>query len=307
LAGEDGAVIPRIRCNTCLAREQGGKRAYCAVNPATGREGEQLIPASRARRVLVVGAGPAGIACAVAAAQRGHVVTVAERGNRVGGQVAAAADLPFKASLRRLCAQYDHALRAANVQIRLGCKVDASSALLAEHDVVVSAIGPRWAIGWMQAEDGPPILDALSAISGAAVPSGKIVVVGATMIGAEVAWHCALVGGEVTLVERRLDFADDVNLIYRVELAARLAEAGVSMQFGTEALSVGAAGIVLRSDRGECVHAVDGVVAAFGAQAAAPLPAPGIADGIAFRVGECAGQFGLLASTHDGYRLGRRL
>jgi 2,4-dienoyl-CoA reductase-like NADH-dependent reductase (Old Yellow Enzyme family) len=307
LAGEDGAIIPCIRCNTCLAREQGGKRAYCAVNPATGREGEQLIPASRARRVLVVGAGPAGIACAVAAAQRGHVVTVAERGNRVGGQVAAAADLPFKVSLRRLCAQYDHALRAANVQIRLGYKVDASSALLAEHDVVVSAIGPRWTIGWMQARDGPPILDALSAISGAAVPSGKIVVVGATMIGAEVAWHCALVGGEVILVERRLDFADDVNLIYRVELAARLAEAGVSMQFGTEALSVGAAGIVLRSDRGECVRAVDAVVAAFGAQAAAPLPVPGIADGVAFRVGECAGQFGLLASTHDGYRLGRRL
>jgi pyruvate/2-oxoglutarate dehydrogenase complex dihydrolipoamide dehydrogenase (E3) component len=127
------------------------------------------------------------------------------------------------------------------------------------------------------------------------------------MIGAEVAWHCALHGREVTLVERRPDFADDVNLIYRLELAARLAEAKVSVRFSTEALSVGADGIRLRSDRGECVHPADAVVAAFGAKADTPLLAPHTAGGLVFQVGECAGQFGLMAATHGGDRLGRRL
>jgi NADPH-dependent 2,4-dienoyl-CoA reductase/sulfur reductase-like enzyme len=158
--------------------------------------------------------------------------------------------------------------------------------------------------GWQPVEKGPAILDAPAALGGPA-PRGRVAIVGATMIGAEAAWYCALAGAEVTLIERRPDFADDVNLIYRLELAARLAEAGVRVRFSTEALAVGAGGLVLRSQGGEELLAADAVVAAFGAQAAPP---PAHRRGAAaFQVGECAGQFGIMAATHGGDRLGRRL
>lgn len=300
LAGRAEAAVPCIRCNTCVAREQGGKRAYCTVNPATGREAEPIVPARERRRILIVGAGPAGIACALAAAGRGHAVTLAERAPRLGGQVALSADLPFKAPLRRLCVHYAHALAAAQVTLRLGCEVERSSPLVAEHDGVVWATGPRWAIPWPQAADAPPVLDPLAALARTGSEEGTIAVVGATMIGAELAWHFALRGAHVTLVERRAGFAEDVNLIYRLELAARLAEAGVAVRFETEALAAGKAGLVLQGRR-ESLLPADTVVAAFGARPDAP-PEPG-----AIGVGECAGQFGLFAAIHAGHRLGQRL
>ena len=303
LAGRDAAVMPCIRCNACVAREQGSKRAYCAVNPITGREAEPVIPARRLLRVLVVGAGPAGIACALAAAQRGHTVTLAEREQRVGGQMALSGDLPFKAAQRRLCGYYDYALRAANVNVRLGWEVSPSPAISDDHDVVVLATGPRWTTSWTQSSNAPPVVDPWKVLSGARGRKGRIAVVGATMIGAEIAWHFALLGGAVTLIDRGPDFASDVNLIYRLELSDRLSTAGVGLRFRNEAFAPVAGGLPIRCETGDSLLPADLVVAAFGARAReTDALAPGIVS-----IGECAGQFGLMAATHAGYRVGRRL
>ncbi|MBM3488610.1 MAG: hypothetical protein FJX67_18595, partial [Alphaproteobacteria bacterium] len=80
LAGDTRRIVPCVRCNTCVTREQAGLRAYCAVNPETGSEWERRPPRSAApRHVLVAGSGPSGVAAALAAARRGHRVTLAER------------------------------------------------------------------------------------------------------------------------------------------------------------------------------------------------------------------------------------
>jgi len=303
LAGRDVAVLPCIRCNACVAREQGSKRAYCAVNPSTGREAEPLIPAQRPLRVLVVGAGPAGIACALAAAQRGHTVTLAEREQRVGGQMALSADLPFKAAQRRLCRYYDHALQAVSVKVRRGWEVGLPSAIRDDYDVVVLATGPRWRNGWTLSTDAPPVVDPWQALSSASVSTGKIVVVGATMIGAEIAWHFSLLGSVVTLIDRAPDFASDVNLIYRLELRDRLTAAGIEMLFCNEAFAPVPGGVPVRCETGDSLLAADLVVAAFGARAQEIDAMP---SGVV-SIGECAGQFGLMAATRGGHRVGRRL
>jgi 2,4-dienoyl-CoA reductase-like NADH-dependent reductase (Old Yellow Enzyme family) len=221
LSGKIEEVRPCIRCNTCLAREQGGLRGYCAVNPRTGREHETALPATRKKRVAVVGAGPAGIEAALTAAARGHAVSLYERRDRIGGQVRLAAQLPFKSTLPRLLAYYEHALKKAGVAVFLD--KDISPAEM-DADCVVLAVGPHFS-------------SAQNAISALEHPEriGKTVtIVGANTVGAELAWWLGSKKHAVTLLERDADFDDDVNLIQRLVLPGALKEAGVTVKFNTE-------------------------------------------------------------------------
>jgi NADPH-dependent 2,4-dienoyl-CoA reductase/sulfur reductase-like enzyme len=172
----------------------------------------------------VIGAGPAGIEAALTAAARGHAVTLYEQSSRIGGQLAAAAKLPFKSTLPRLLRYYEHALEQAKVQVVCGSSAEPASI---EADAVILATGSCWpvaknAVGCMQALLEPEAL------------GERVTVVGANTIGAEVAWWLGLLGKQVRLVERDSDFDDDVNLIQRLVLPKALADAGVVVSFNTE-------------------------------------------------------------------------
>ena len=88
-------IRPCVACNTCVDGMRDGARLQCLVNPLAARETEfALRPADRARRVLVVGGGPAGMECARLLAQRGHRVALVERERELGGQLRLAAKAP---------------------------------------------------------------------------------------------------------------------------------------------------------------------------------------------------------------------
>lgn len=118
---------------------------HCAVNPATGRElwpefGE-IKPASRTKRIAVVGAGPGGLDAALFAAQRGHRVTVFEASDGVGGQFLYAAAVPHRHGLRRLIDYQVSELRRLSVEIRLGVRIDSADDLNGEFDAAIVATG----------------------------------------------------------------------------------------------------------------------------------------------------------------------
>lgn len=137
----------------CVGANQGcwrrlGQNLSCTVNPATGREArvglEALRPAARARRVLVIGGGPAGLKAADTAAALGHEVTLWERSDALGGQVRHAARLPDHGSWRFLVEDLAASLQRRGVRVTLGREARVDDVVAFGADQVIVATGARW-------------------------------------------------------------------------------------------------------------------------------------------------------------------
>jgi 2,4-dienoyl-CoA reductase-like NADH-dependent reductase (Old Yellow Enzyme family) len=145
LAGRSDEVIECIGCNqACIGHYHAGVPIGCAVNARTGRERALAppAPATSTRRLLIIGAGPAGAAAAIEAAQHGHNVTLVEREAEIGGQLRLAGLAPAHTELwERYHRSTSARLRVAGVTVALNTEAD--TRLAAGYDAVVLATGAR--------------------------------------------------------------------------------------------------------------------------------------------------------------------
>ena len=139
--GRAGAITPCIGCNACWGEIHRGVATGCSVNPHVGTpaDGAVPLPAKVARRVVVVGAGMAGLQAAVAAAEGGHRVTLL--GTGLGGAAALHARLPGAADIGKAIAHLADRAAAAGVEMRLGAAASAADVLALRPDAVVLATG----------------------------------------------------------------------------------------------------------------------------------------------------------------------
>ena len=174
-----------IACNqACLDHAFVHKTVSCLLNPRAGHETKLVLgPTRRGKRIAIVGAGPAGLATAVTAAQRGHQVTLFEAGDAVGGQFDLARRIPGKEEFAETIRYYTRMLDKHGVDVRLGTRAGVEE--LAEFDEVVLATGVSPRIPDIPGIDHPMVLSYAEAITGK--PVGKTVaVVGAGGIGFDV-------------------------------------------------------------------------------------------------------------------------
>ncbi len=186
------------RINTCIACNQAcldhvfeNKRASCLVNPRACAETElNYAKAAVPKSVAVVGAGPAGLACATVAAERGHRVTLFDAAPELGGQFNLAKRIPGKEEFHETLRYFGHRVADTGVQLRLGAAAD--PAALAGFDEVVIATGvvPRQVD--FAGHDHPKVISYLDVLQGRVVPGARVALVGAGGIGFDVAEFLAV-------------------------------------------------------------------------------------------------------------------
>ncbi|SHO48572.1 NADPH-dependent 2,4-dienoyl-CoA reductase [Desulfopila aestuarii] len=139
--GREEEINTCIGCNqACLDNIFARKRASCLVNPRACHETEMpFVPAQTARKIAVVGGGPAGMACAATAAARGHRVTLFEGAENLGGQFLLARNIPGKEEFAETLRYFQHQLDLHGVTLRYGHRAQVSD--LTGYDEIVLATG----------------------------------------------------------------------------------------------------------------------------------------------------------------------
>ena len=208
-----------IACNqACLDHVFANKRASCLVNPRACAETElNYRPTAAPKRIAVVGAGPAGLACATVAAERGHRVTLFEAAHEIGGQFNLAKRIPGKEEFYETLRYFARQLELHGVEQRLGTRADAAALSGFDHVVLATGIAPRRVE--FTGTDHPKVVSYRDVLTGRVVPGRRVAIIGAGGIGFDVA--------EFLVHDARPDAAG----MPRLDVARWRAEWGVDLDY----------------------------------------------------------------------------
>ncbi len=186
-AGDADAINTCIACNqACLDHIFERRIASCLVNPFACRETELRVEAAvNKRRIAVVGAGPAGMACAATAAERGHDVVLFDAADTIGGQFNLARRIPGKEEFAETLRYFNTRLARAGVDVALERRVGAADLRSFQAVVLATGIVPRVPV--IPGIDHPSVATYADIVSGRRVAGKRVAIVGAGGIGFDVA------------------------------------------------------------------------------------------------------------------------
>ena len=238
-AGQSDDTRLCLSCNQeCVGRMGLNRWLGCIENPGTGREAlgvGEARPVALGRRVLVVGAGPAGMQTAIAAARNGHHVTVCERDEAPGGQVRLAATVPNRAEFGDLVRNQVNECRRLGVEFDFGVEVTPDEVERRRPDLVVVATGAVADRPWWAPADDERIVDIRDVLTGAAHPEGSVVLID------EIGFHHA-----TSVAELLADRGCDVEVITPGMVVGQ--DLGITLDMENWWIRAGSKGIVQTTD-----------------------------------------------------------
>ncbi|MFI0982254.1 FAD-dependent oxidoreductase [Streptomyces sp. NPDC021093] len=199
--GRAESINTCIGCNqACLDHTFSGKITSCLVNPRACHETELVLTPTRLRkRVAVVGAGPAGLACAVTAAERGHAVTLFDGADVVGGQLNVARQVPGKEEFNETLRYFRNRLQEYGVEVRLGNVVTREALEAGSYDEVVLATGVTPRVPEIDGVGHRSVVRYLEVLRGEVEVGERVAILGAGGIGFDVAEFLTDEGEEASL------------------------------------------------------------------------------------------------------------
>ena len=302
-----------IACNDgCWGRVENPEGITCSINASVGREKEmEIVPATIKKRVMVIGAGLAGMEAARVAALRGHSVSIYDTGERVGGQLLIAAGAPGREAMAEPVKYFERQFELLGVDVRLRSAVTPELVSKEEPDAVILATGGIPGTLSVPGGDGPNVVQARDVLMGLRETGQNIVLVAADqgMEGLTTADFLGEQGKRVEMLVPEGVPGANVESITKIVLLGRLTGNGVviSTRTGVRAIE-GDTVVAFDTDSGEerRITSVDTVVLAMSSVADdALLEALDGQDREVHAVGQCRAPGKMLESSLDGLRVGR--
>ena len=342
LEGRFDEIRRCIACCRCLDLVRGGDHPGCSVNPRVAREVEYVMePAAESKKVLVIGGGPAGMEAATAAALRGHKVTLADRGRRLGGSLLLAGVL--NAELPNFVKYQEGQVRRLPIEVKLNTEVSPAFVEEVKPDVVILATGGMArtpeipGVTRRNVLSGHDMLDAmirtprkeglgqklLWRLASSFLKYGynpelirkglrfgfpfkkRVVIIGGGFGGCELADVLAEKGKEVTILEESPRLGYDVGMSTRWVVMQRLRRFGVNMEKNAKVVEITEKGVKALVDGSEKFFDADTVVLALPLEAddkfARELEGKGWNVN---SIGDCADPGKVMEAVAAGFRAG---
>lgn len=302
---ETEKIRPCISCNEgCIARVCVGQSVQCAVNPCAGLEGiHDLKPALNPKRVLVVGAGPAGCTAAITAAQAGHKVELWEKRERIGGNVLAASRPNFKADMANLLSYYQNELTRLQVPVKFCMEADKEAVDAFKPDAVIWAAGSRPIVpGSIEGIHGDNVCTAIDALLNNALLGENIAVIGGGLVGLETAVDLTQKGKKVTVVEMAPKLLPEPVFMQNMMMIMDLMQKyQVPSQVSTKLLKIEPDRIVVQKESGEEKIPCDTVVLAMGFRPDDSVYEEIARDYKTIKAGDCVSARKVFNAVHEAY------
>ena len=305
--GRTSDIRKCLACNRCIERYFMNRPIKCTVNAALGKEKEySLIPAERAKKVVIVGGGAAGMEAARVAALRGHKVTLFEKENKLGGQLNLACIAPHKEEMRNITEYLTHQVEKLGVDVRLGEEATLGKVEEMKPEVVIVATGATPLVPEIPGVNRKNVVLAWDVLLNRREIGDRIVVVGGGMVGCETAEFLANKGKNVTILEMLPDIASDVELLTQTFLLKRLDEHGVKILTKAKLEEITDNGVTYSENSAKKTIEADTVVLALGAVSNGDLVAAikGKVPEV-HSIGDCVKPDKLLEAIHGGFHVAR--
>lgn len=231
--GRPDEIRPCIRCNEgCIGRFQEGKTMRCATNPVTGREKDFILQATTTpKKVVIIGGGVAGMEVARIAKQRGHDVTIIEKGSHLGGNVSVAAVPAFKKDLSNLLNWYENQMNRLKININLNSDATPGSVKKLNPDVVILATGAEYFVPDIEGMRNEKVVTATDALKETKQIGNNIVIIGGGLVGVETALYIndKFPDKQITLLEMLSEILSDVVRVNKMGAIEKLQQTGIKI------------------------------------------------------------------------------
>ncbi len=312
--GKEEDIVPCIRCLQCYHISTNRRNVGCSVNPHYTNEdfiNKTITIAEKIKKVVVIGAGPAGIKAAITASKRGHKVILLEKTNVIGGALHYVCMEHYKEDIRLYLKYLINQLNKSNVEVIMNFNASKENVKELNPDVIFVAVGASPMTPPIPGINQDHVIDFYEAIEHENRIGKNVVIIGGGTIGAEIGLELAeLRDKNVTIIEMTDTIATQGNMLYKIALRQKMEVlSNLKTLLNTSCLSIESDGVNVKLEDGtEQKINSDTIIIATGVKANREIAEDfyGITTDV-FLIGDCEKPRKIMEATFEGYAIASKI